>query len=897
MKHITSNIYKQLIPFSLFIISSLFVWFDGPLINIKGYAPLQDVEKRIDLIGLFFLLWLFNFLFFELNASETANQNLVSIEMKRKLKHLKGCFYGAIKFLKKTVIHKNGKNINLVRLPWYLIVGPTGSGKTSLLTNSNVKYILAKQFKKENLQSTPSSDSCTWWVTRDLVFIDVPGSYLASEGKNRPPSPIAFSLIWKHLLNLLRSIRNENKLQGIIVTLNLPELMQQVHSNKKNKILMDLRKRLIEVMEVFGASMPIHLVITKCDLLPGFSEFFAESSSDEIAQAWGITLPKRNENENILNIFVPRFNALIKRLNRQLIWRLHQERNEDVRSYIKDFPLQIERLKESIVQTLKAIAIPDLSLSSVYLTSSTQKNVEKAGTALFSTEEGMTKESLDSKSIPEMPARAYFIRQLISHILVIMPMLPDTVMKIHIIWQRRVAYILATMAVLISLILLGHDFQLSVKQAYSVQNDLVHYQLSLQKSTKQSDHLIQALPLLNSLRRAAEAKADQVLLKFYSNKSKKTAQLVYHKTLQSIVLPEIKSYFEKYLQEANNKNPEQVYKVLKTYLMLDDVGHFQENKLSEVLQQFMPDVRDKEAIAALADHIHIVLRSEPGSAKLDSALIEEVRKQLLSLSKPALGFVILKNIGNNNVDDAIDLGTVLGNPPVLVSKSVATLIPAMFTAKAFNDIVPNEINTAAFEALQGNWVLGNNVTPVEQGPVDALATQLLAQYVTNYVDIWESLLANIQLSTADNLAQLDTMISILTGGRSPLLQLLNTIKINTGLTPILAASPKLQSLNALVGDTDHTKPGGLYDIFVNLQELHSYLQIALNTSSADTSVIQATVPRLKNSRENPIAHLHLIAEQCPEPMKAWLGTIATMSEHFILEEAEQSSGAHPENIL
>ncbi len=894
MKLTKFSLSHPLTLFGLFAITSLCIWFGGPLINVNGYAPLQNVEKRIDLIGLFFLLWLLTFLFLDKYTEKKSAHTPVTEEIKKKLEYLQGRFDGAVKFLKKTVIHKNGKDVNLVRLPWYIVLGPSGSGKTSLLANSTVKYILAKQFKADTLKTMPPSDSCDWWVTRDLVFVDVPGIYLISKTKNMPRVKEAFPFLWQHFLHLLRRVRHENKLRGVIVTLHLPELMRQTNDQKQNEMVADLKKCLADIMETLGASMPIHLVVTKCDLLPGFAEFFSESSSDEVAQAWGVTLPNRYESESLLVLFEQRFNALIKRLNKQLIWHLHHERNANARPYIKDFPLQIERLRESIVQILKALAIPELPLSSVYLTSSTQHGEEATETALVSTGASgnyYARQPSDIMSIPKMPARAYFIRQLILHNLLIMPAQPDAVIKHNIVWQRRMAYATAISAVLIASVLLGRDFQRSVQQAYSVQNDLTQYQLSLQQSKQKNGRIIQILPLLNALQRAADVETNKLLLTFYSNKSKKTATLVYHEALQTLFLPAIKDHFEKYLQTASNKNPEQIYGMLKAYLMLGDEAHFQSNTMADALQQLMPDVGgDREAVIELADHIHAALLAN-NAVPLDDTLIAVVRKQLLGLSSSALGFVILKNMGDNNREDAIDLGTVLGNPPVLESKGIATLIPAMFTAKAFNNIVVNEVNVAASEALQGNWVLGINTIAGDQLAIEALAVQLRMQYIANYVDIWESLLANIQLSTPKNLAQLDKMVAVLTGNNSPLLQLLDTIKINTALAPITTASPKLQSLSVLLMNTDH-KPNALYGIFMSLQELHSYLQAMLNTPNVGESVLRAASQRMKNSTEDPITHIRLIAQQSPEPMKTWLNTIATKSWHFMLEETNQDDSVN-----
>lgn len=880
MKPFKFNIYKQMIPSSLFLIASLFVWFDGPLFHMNGSVPLLDIEKRVDLIGLFFICWLLKVCFFDTYSEKKAKQNPLSEDILKKLGYLKGRFQGAVKFLKSTVIHKHGKNVNLVRLPWYLMLGPTGSGKTTLLANSDVKYILAKQFKAENNQSIPPSDACNWWVTRDLVLVDVPGTYLFSKAKTMPQTWVAFPHLWQLLLDSLKKIRNENKLQGVIVTLHLPELMQQTSQQKKNEITAELKKRLTDILDTFGASMPIHLVITKCDLLPGFTEFFGDSSSDEAAQAWGVTLPA-NENENILTIFVQRFNALIKRLNKQLIWHLHQERDPAARSAIKDFPLQVERLKESIVLMLKNIGIPHLRLFSVHLTSGTQYAVDEPSTALATAQTYFTSQPAGLISIPEMPARAYFIRQFILHHLLAMPARPDDVIKKTAVLKKRVAYSAAVSAVLVASIMLGYDFHQSMQQAYAVRNDLALYQLNVSKD--QSDRLAQAVPMLNSLQKAANAETNKFSLAFYAAKSKKTASAAYHQALLTIVLPEIKNYFETYLLTASAQNPEQVYKMLKAYLMLGDSTHFQADSMTEIVQQMMPNDADKETVNALTGHIQAALQIAPLVIQ-DNELIAKTRKQLLTLSNPALGFVILKNMGNNNVDDAINLGTVFGDPPVLISKGVATDIPAMFTAKEFNLIMSDETNAAAVEVLQGNWILGAHTT-VDQAAIDTLAAQLRTQYIANYVDIWESLLANIQLSTPKNLMELDGMIATLTGNNSPLLQLLDTIKVNTALEPVTAASPKLQSLSLLLADGNNAQPNALYGIFVSLQQLHSYLQSMLTAPAADVSISQAALQHMKNSSGDPISHIHTIAEQSPEPMKSLLNTIATKSWDFMLQES------------
>lgn len=810
-------------------------------------------------------------------------------DVQKKLQNLQGRFEGVVKFLKKNTTHKHGKMIPLSSLPWYLLLGPTGAGKTTLLANSNINFILAKQFKRENIKALTPSDHCDWWVTRDLVLVDVPGTYLLSKEKNS-----SAHLLWEGFLKSLQKFHTKHAVHGIIITLHLPELLKQKNSQQKNQITFDLKHRIAELRTQFGKELPCYLVITKCDLLPGFTDFFSEISSDELAQAWGITLPHIHENEKLTDIFTARFNALIHRLNQQLIPRLHQERDSTVRPYIKDFPLQVERLKEAIVHFISALAIPDLALQGVYLTSSIQEQLNEPTHYLPATHSHHTHQALQLIPTASLPSRAHFVKQLILHGLLAntthwVPTLQTTGVS----WQRRFVYTASFLIILIATFLLGQDFQRGVRQAYAIQNDLAQYQLDLQHSTPQGNRLIKALPLLNALQRAAHQSTYSLslaehLLSFYSSKSQQTARQVYSQALQTIVFPELKNYFEKFLQTPSYKNPELVYTVLKAYLMLGNIEYMQNDFLTDTLQTLLLPNSNKEDTRALVSHVSATLNLFQQPLKLNNELIEHVRKQLNMLPKLSLGFIMLKNRNGSNIDNTINLI----NSPIFISKAVATQVPAFFTSALFQKLSSSEMTAAATEALRGNWVIGNNVTMMaDTAAVNALANQLRAQYIANYVDFWESFLANIQLATPKNLAQADNIIATLTSNHSPLLELLQTIKQNTAFAPLMAVSPKLQALNALLANTNNTQTSPLYPIFINLQQLHAYLQSIVNTPDIEGTAFQAAVQRMQDPTQNPLTQLHTLAEQCPEPLNTWLNTLAMQSWHFILQEAS----SHIEN--
>lgn len=882
---ILSTYKKQAVPLVIFVSLSLFIWFVGPLLAVANHVPLTHPEKRLYIIAGLFLVWLLKFIFFDSEPAKKIESFITQLtpETAKKMQTLQGRFQGALDFLKKTVITKQDTKINLSHLPWYLLIGPTDAGKTTLLAHSKVNFILSKQFKQAEAVIIPSSDACDWWVTRDLVLVDVPGYYFANKEKNK-----ATQLLWNTLLGLVKKMPVKENLAGIIVALNLPEIMKKTGSHEKNILIHELKKRITELKNQLGPAISFHFVITKCDLLPGFLDFFSETGSEELSQMWGLTMPSLQPGDKLLDVFVHRFNALIKRINKQLIWRLHQERNPNTRPAIKDFPFHLERLKEALKTMLKALAMPDLSLQGVYLTSATQIPAEDPVAYAHTSPSHLTHQALQIMRPPTMPTRPYFVKQLVAQSFLHSSGKELTENRIDYTWRRRAMYATSIGAIVTATLLLAHDFQRSVENAYALQNALTHYQVYIQQSDPSDGRLIKALPLLDALQQAATSNHQltrlQNILSFYSNKSQQTAGIVYSKALQTIVLPEIKNDLEKYLHASSDKNPMFVYTALKAYLMLNDPRNLSASFIANTINKIDSIPMNNKALLQLTSHINDVFARQDVSVLLDQNLIADVRKQLTNLPATELSFVILQNMDVNNADSTLELGTNSGTPPVFVSKQVANRIPNMYVGTHFEKILADEIDSAANEAIKGNWVLGDMTLSVNQPSFDSLMSQLRTQYISKYVDIWESQLANIQPYTPKNLLQADEMIQNLTNNNSPLLQLLQTIKQNTSFDPILTSSPKMMALDNLVSAPDMNQ-SALYEVFVDLRQLHLYLQKILNSPDSNKYAFAAAASRMQNASQDPITTIHQLAEQNPEPLKSWLNTIADQSWNFILEKA------------
>lgn len=897
MKQLIKN--KQLITASILGAIALTIWVEGPKLQILGNYPLTNSEQRFYVALLIMLIWPLKYVFFDAItpvSPKRAQPSKMHPELAKKINLLQGRFQGAVNFLKKTYITKHGKNVKLTHLPWYLLIGPTGAGKTTLLANANINFILAKQFKPDSLKTITPSDCCDWWVTRDVVLVDVPGSYFQSkhpvsaavesaakltDAQKHTASAPSVPKLWTNLLSLITQHRGRKKLGGVVVALNLPELINPKYNQQRDQLIQDLKQRILEIKEKFGHNTAIYFVVTKCDLIPGFLEFFSDSTGDETSQAWGITIPALKENEKLIDVFATRFNALIKRINKQLLWRLHQERNPFARPAIKDFPLQIERLKDSLSQLIKMLSLSDTptNLAGVYLTSGIQHPMDNPNASHAASG------TLQILRSPAPAARAFFVKQFILQGLLnsadhhaLASDLPNMERR------RKIMYAFSTSLIVIAAVVLGVDFRNNVMQAYSIKNGLTQYHTALQQPEQQGgSRLINTLPLLNSLQTAVNDESRH--FSFFSSKTVQNTTAAYNGALASILLPEIRNYLEKSLSSPIvEKNPQLLYAVLKSYLMLGDSDHLQVAFITRTLKQILPSTMSTRLQEQLNSHITVLFNGDWQPLQLNNNAIATARKHLQNLTSLELSYVILADSDDNNTEVEITLNHSADQVPVIVTKSLASNMLRMFTAEAFETDLNQGIDTAATEAIQGNWVLGNLPSSGSQSP-DSLAIMLRQSYVANYAQAWETLINSIKLINPGNLAQMNTMLNALTSPDSQLVQLLQIIKQNTNFALVTAASPKIQMLNSLISDVPGQDNIGLNRIIANLKQLTMDMQPLTNTNNPSKVAFEIASARMQSAGASTFVDLHEIANECPDPLKTWINNIVTQTWSYVLQNA------------
>ncbi len=146
--------------------------------------------------------------------------------------------------------------------PWFLALGAAGSGKSTLLDNSGISLSLRGGAADFGIEQ-----GIKWRFFDAGVILDVPGDLFVQAEKNASDERS-----WKELLRNLYRQRPQRAMDGIVLTIPCTEL---VGDTALSPALIGQRAtyifdKLWQIQKWLGFCYPVYVVITKCDLIPGF---------------------------------------------------------------------------------------------------------------------------------------------------------------------------------------------------------------------------------------------------------------------------------------------------------------------------------------------------------------------------------------------------------------------------------------------------------------------------------------------------------------------------------------------------------------------------------------------------------------------------------------------------
>jgi type VI secretion system protein ImpL len=170
----------------------------------------------------------------------------------------------AIRTLESSPDLKQKAELPLYALPWYLLLGTSQAGKTTLLRGVASHF---QSFIQPSLESDGPTSDCDWWLFNTAIVLDTTGRYAT------PTVAESDRAQWHRLLQLLRHYRELQPINGLIVAVGADTLATK-HATALRDEATALRTRINEAMQDLGVAFPVYLMITRCDLIEGCTEFF-----------------------------------------------------------------------------------------------------------------------------------------------------------------------------------------------------------------------------------------------------------------------------------------------------------------------------------------------------------------------------------------------------------------------------------------------------------------------------------------------------------------------------------------------------------------------------------------------------------------------------------------------
>jgi len=287
VKAFFSFLARWVIPVLGLIALSLVIWFVGPLIAIGGFEPLASATVRWVIIILLFAVWIgwrvLRLIQARRNAAKVM-QGLVAVApdaatvaTSEELATLKQRMDEALALLKRAKLGGHERR-NLYELPWYVIIGPPGSGKTTALVNSGLNFPLAEHMGSGAIRGVGGTRNCDWWFTDEAVLLDTAGRYTTQDSHAEVDKAA-----WLGFLDLLKTQRKRRPIDGAFVAISLSDLLLGSETERAAHARA-IRARVQELYTQLGVRFPIYVMLTKLDLVPGFMEFFDALSKEERAQ-------------------------------------------------------------------------------------------------------------------------------------------------------------------------------------------------------------------------------------------------------------------------------------------------------------------------------------------------------------------------------------------------------------------------------------------------------------------------------------------------------------------------------------------------------------------------------------------------------------------------------------
>jgi type VI secretion system protein ImpL len=727
-------------------------------------------------------------------------------DLQEEVQAMQAEFSKAIAALKSSKLARGrGGKEALSVLPWYMIIGPPGSGKSTALRNSGIKFPYLSS-RGGGVKGVGGTRNCEWWLTNEAVILDTAGRY-TTEDEDRDE--------WFSFLDMLKRNRAKKPVNGLIVAVSVGDIIG-IDEEETIQLGQRLRERVDEVMERLKMIVPVYLMFTKCDLLAGFVDTFGDLAKSERGQIWGFTVPVMDKGEDLVELFKGKFDELSEVVEQRSIQRMGEERHPETRERIYRFPQQFDGLRDNIaamVQTLFAENVYQDTpvMRGVYFTSGTQEGspIDRVMNAMA--DAFGIRRSLPSSSRPSVEARSYFLRDVFASVI-----FPDQDLAVQSTAedrrQKQLQYAYAGGALLVALLILLFPTIAFFKNRAMIQDTrkILQAQMGSAASTSTASIAVEDLRVLrdriDELYKWEEegppmgmrfgmyrgSAMFEPLRKFYGAAVRRT--FVEPLLLQD--LKDLSAFGDKYKDEDSPVPDEREYaryfSMLKLNLLLTGPRTAAEPAIGDAERTWVVEnvvsrwsnrsgfAESAERQRILGEHLDLYVKLLAQDQSLaftrNDKTIGDVRTALSKL--PFEKLLLNQLIADVGREADLKLSNILGGTTSNIKSK--GMVRGAFTRKGWDKVVRQRLESPLENA--DLWVLGKDTRNSTDAEIEKVIEALKSRYFEQYITEWQTFLDSIEVQRPGSSAEVLAELEELTRGKPPpLARLFQALGYNTKL--------------------------------------------------------------------------------------------------------------------
>ncbi|EFN6096331.1 type VI secretion system membrane subunit TssM [Escherichia coli] len=769
---------------------------------------------------------------------------------------------------------------------------------------------IQRQFIQQSKISSPEK-------IRNMVSVQIPG--------------ILHRRLWEHALGWLKEKRARQPLNGIILTLDLPDLLT-ADKRRREHLLQTLRSRLQDIRQHLHCQLPVYVVLTRLDLLQGFAALFQSLNRQDRDAILGVTFTRRaHENDDWrteLNAFwqtwVDRMNLALPDL---MVAQTH------TRTSLFSFSRQMQGSREPLVSLLEGLLDGEnmnVMLRGVYLTSSLQRGqMDDIFTQSAARQYRLGNNPL--ASWPLVDTAPYFTRSLFPQALLAEPNLATESRAWLIRSRRRLTVFSATGGVAALLLITGwhHYYNGNYQSGITVLKQAKAF-MDVPPPQGEDDFGNLQLPLLNPVRDATLAYGDwgdrSRLADMGLYQGRRIGPYVEQTYLQLLEQRYLPSLFNRLVKAMNAAPPESEEKlaVLRVMRMLEDKS----GRNNEVVKQYMAKRwsekfhGQRDIQAQLMSHLDYALAHTDWHAERQAGdgdaisrwtpydkPVVSAQKELSKLPVYQRVYQSLKTRALGVLPADLNLRDQVGPTFDQVFTSAddnKLVVPQFLTRYGLQSYFVKQRDELVELTAMDSWVL-NLTRSVKYSDADRaeIQRQLTEQYISDYTATWRAGMDNLNIRNFESIGQLTGALEQVISGDQPLQRALTVLRDNTQpgvFSEKLSAKereealaePDYQLLTRLGHEfapenstlaVQKDKESTMQAVYQQLTELHRYLLAIQNAPVPGKSALKAVQLRLDQNSSDPIFATRQMAKTLPAPLNRWVGRLTDQAWHVVMVEA------------